>query len=453
MFCKTNLRGRIVLTKGDKPYTTKEIESKLQKLWKVGGAWRMLSLGRGFYEFFFSNETDMRTVWSAGTMNLKPGLLRLFEWSKDFNMHTQRNTHAQVWVRLLELPQEYWMERTLREIARAVGTPLLIDNATTKRLFGHYARILVDMDLSRKLFHEIVVEREGFSFTLEVAYERLPDFCTHCHSIGHDVSACRRLYPRKEMPAAKDQIAQGKKLVPTSKPIWAPIKDNPSGIDSSAVFEGNSSGVATEEIPKQPLEVSVPVQLINNPAFEIGTTTVSTVADTAVVDLTTTATFIEEIETDSMEQAIDTSQQETMDTCTPLQTTLAAAAGAAPLGAAAVLGDTPTPTPVVTDPISNFISNVSEATVRNDVDAHAHILSPVREGTLDVSSIVAPEGAPIHPIVQNDLNFMQQWLSKASENEEVPFTQVVSKAQKKKQINLQQAPPKTRSRGPLPPFK
>lgn len=30
------------------------------------------------------------------------------------------------------------MERTLREIASAVGTPLLIDKATTKRLFGHY---------------------------------------------------------------------------------------------------------------------------------------------------------------------------------------------------------------------------------------------------------------------------------------------------------------------------
>jgi len=100
IFCKTNLRGRIVLNKGDKPYTTKDIESKLQKLWKIGGAWRMLSLGRGFYEFFFSNETNMRTVWSVGTMNLKPGLLRLFEWSKDFNMHTQRNTHAQVWILL-----------------------------------------------------------------------------------------------------------------------------------------------------------------------------------------------------------------------------------------------------------------------------------------------------------------------------------------------------------------
>jgi len=33
--CKTNLRGRLILNKGDKPYSTKEIESKLQKVWKT----------------------------------------------------------------------------------------------------------------------------------------------------------------------------------------------------------------------------------------------------------------------------------------------------------------------------------------------------------------------------------------------------------------------------------
>jgi len=133
-----------------------------------------------------------------GTVNLKPGLLRLFEWTKDFNMHTQRNTHVQVWIRLMALPQEYWMDRTLREIASAVGTPLLVDNVTSKKLFGHYAHILVDMDFSRKLYYEIVVEREGFAFPVEVVYEPMPDFCTHCQNIGHHVSVCRWLYPRKE---------------------------------------------------------------------------------------------------------------------------------------------------------------------------------------------------------------------------------------------------------------
>jgi len=77
-------------------------------------------------------EIDLQIVRAVGTVNLKSGVLRLFEWIKDFNMHTQCNTHAQVWIRLWELPQEYWMERMLREIASAVRTSLLIDNATSE---------------------------------------------------------------------------------------------------------------------------------------------------------------------------------------------------------------------------------------------------------------------------------------------------------------------------------
>ena len=68
------------------------------------------------------------------------------------------------------------MDQTLREIASAVGTPLVIDNATSKRLFGHYARILVDMDFSCKIFHEIVVEREGYVGTKGVSQNHLLSF-------------------------------------------------------------------------------------------------------------------------------------------------------------------------------------------------------------------------------------------------------------------------------------
>jgi len=100
------------------------------------------------------------------------------------------------------------------------------------------------MDFSRKLFHEIVVEREGSSLTVVVAYEWLPDFCSHCQNIGHDVKACKRLYPRHETSAPKERIDKGKKQVPIKKATWAPISTNPSGIGSSLAF-----GAAT--IPEQ----------------------------------------------------------------------------------------------------------------------------------------------------------------------------------------------------------
>jgi len=65
---KHNLRGRLVLSKGDKPYTTKDIHLKLQKQWKTTGEWSMRPLGRGFFEFTFSSDTDLRMVWSSGTV-------------------------------------------------------------------------------------------------------------------------------------------------------------------------------------------------------------------------------------------------------------------------------------------------------------------------------------------------------------------------------------------------
>nr|ABD32369.2 hypothetical protein MtrDRAFT_AC149801g27v2 [Medicago truncatula] len=60
-------------------------------------------------------------------------------------------------------PLQLW---TLKEIASAVGTPIDIDGPTRNRTFGHYARILVDTDLSKKAYDEILVEHDDFAFML-----------------------------------------------------------------------------------------------------------------------------------------------------------------------------------------------------------------------------------------------------------------------------------------------
>jgi len=67
----------------------------------------------------------------------------------------------------------------LYEIAGAIETPLLIYNATKNMLFGHYARLLVDLDLSRNIFYEIMVEQAGYTFPVEIEYKGLPNFCMH----------------------------------------------------------------------------------------------------------------------------------------------------------------------------------------------------------------------------------------------------------------------------------
>jgi hypothetical protein len=46
-------------------------------------------------------------------------------------------------------------------IPSAIGTSLTVDTAIKNGIFSHYARILVDIDFSRRIFYEIMVEREG----------------------------------------------------------------------------------------------------------------------------------------------------------------------------------------------------------------------------------------------------------------------------------------------------
>lgn len=169
----------------------------------------MTPLGRGCFEFKFNSSADMRKVTAQGTINLKPGILRFFCWSQDFNTQSQMQTHAQIWIRLMHLPQEYWRERTLLEIASGIGTPLLIDDATKTRLFGIYARILVDVDMSGKLFDSVLVEREGYAFSVEVKYERQPLFCSHCKILGHSIQQCKKLGVGK----VKEPFEQGNKRV------------------------------------------------------------------------------------------------------------------------------------------------------------------------------------------------------------------------------------------------
>ena len=78
--CQTALWGWLTLNKGDKPYTTKDLAVKLGKLWKMVNKWKMVSLGRDYYDFL-SEHVDLHRVWTAGTIALNMGLLRLSQWT------------------------------------------------------------------------------------------------------------------------------------------------------------------------------------------------------------------------------------------------------------------------------------------------------------------------------------------------------------------------------------
>jgi len=89
---------------------------------------------------------------------------------------------------------------------------------TKNHSFGHYARVLVDINLAGILPDSLMVEREEYAFDIEIEYEKLPYFSFTCNSIGHSSDLCRKGPSNKiahEMVASKnDHVKKNNDLVP-----------------------------------------------------------------------------------------------------------------------------------------------------------------------------------------------------------------------------------------------
>lgn len=103
MLCSYDIIGRVVYQKGDRPLSATELQSKLQTLWKIPKV-DIAHIGKGYYHVFLRNADYQSLVMSLGTQNLKPGFFRVSRWVKDFNPHNQKQTNAQCWVRIYDLP-------------------------------------------------------------------------------------------------------------------------------------------------------------------------------------------------------------------------------------------------------------------------------------------------------------------------------------------------------------
>ncbi|CAI8612950.1 unnamed protein product [Vicia faba] len=60
----------------------------------------------------------------------KPGFLKLFTWTPDFNPNNYKQTTIQCWVCFLILPLKYWSPNIIFAIASCLGTPMCLDATT-----------------------------------------------------------------------------------------------------------------------------------------------------------------------------------------------------------------------------------------------------------------------------------------------------------------------------------
>ncbi|XP_057793175.1 uncharacterized protein LOC131009784 [Salvia miltiorrhiza] len=184
------LIGRVLLRKGEKPRLTSDLKKELQVLWQPKSDWKLIPMSKGFYTLKFTTAEDKLNSKRKNSWSLASGTLRIRDWVRNFDPYKEISSICQVWMRIYYLPVEYWTKEIISSIGNSVGVPIKVDGATADGDVGHFARVLVEVDLALPLPDSVHVDCPDQSFYVEIGFEQLPHFCTKCKITGHSLDNC-----------------------------------------------------------------------------------------------------------------------------------------------------------------------------------------------------------------------------------------------------------------------
>ncbi|XP_038973764.1 uncharacterized protein LOC120105420 [Phoenix dactylifera] len=120
-----------------------------------------------------------------------------------------------VWVRLYNVPLEYWTVQGLSFVASAIGIPLHADHITLARKRLSFVQVCVEIDASEDLIKEFDLQcPNGEQICVVVDFERLPHKCGLCGVFGHSNGTCPKVAKEKTKQVWVPKIDGGDKVVP-----------------------------------------------------------------------------------------------------------------------------------------------------------------------------------------------------------------------------------------------
>ncbi|XP_039134872.1 uncharacterized protein LOC120272174 [Dioscorea cayenensis subsp. rotundata] len=132
----------------------------------------------------------MQCLLLDGPWSVNGIILQLSPWKPFFEPTFAKLSSAAIWIQLHNLPVEFWEGETLEAIANQFGTLLKVDEFTAALTRSKFARICVDVDLSKPLSRGFWIGDDHHRVFVIVLYERLPTFCYSCGLIGHGTNSC-----------------------------------------------------------------------------------------------------------------------------------------------------------------------------------------------------------------------------------------------------------------------
>ncbi|KAK3189539.1 hypothetical protein Dsin_029100 [Dipteronia sinensis] len=120
-------------------------------LWGNRGLQEVLANDKGFFFFKFSDDEACSNVLESGPWLFVGRMVILKKWHPRLILTKETYSKISVWVKLFNIPHEYWNEEGLSHIASVIGKPLYADSLIESMKRISYARVCIEIDATYEL--------------------------------------------------------------------------------------------------------------------------------------------------------------------------------------------------------------------------------------------------------------------------------------------------------------
>nr|POF05057.1 hypothetical protein CFP56_35619 [Quercus suber] len=157
------------------------LSSRLRTMWKPVGRMDIIDLEHGHFLIKFELKPDLDEVLKGGPWFV-----------------------VAVWLRLPDLPIEFYEPTILKKIGNTIGPVLKIDSHTFNGERGRFARICIQTNVEKPLIKTVKIGK----VVQAVQYEGINDICFACGRIGHKKEGCSTIIKGPETPPVGSEQQQ-----------------------------------------------------------------------------------------------------------------------------------------------------------------------------------------------------------------------------------------------------
>ncbi|CAN1121847.1 hypothetical protein LINPERHAP1_LOCUS6323, partial [Linum perenne] len=129
------------------------------------------------------------------------------------------------WARLLKLPIHYFNELAITRISNHIGRTVRLDLATAEGARARYARVCVEIDISKPLLGKYMIEDRMFF----MEYESLENICFGCGFYEHKQDGCSPQTQDKSESQEKEAASQTPPATEGDAGCWMTVQRRHKG--------------------------------------------------------------------------------------------------------------------------------------------------------------------------------------------------------------------------------